>query len=116
MPYPFNHIDYSLVDKELEAQSWYDMIKSREHMFWAFVYNYGVLLIFMIIGILIFAIKSLNMKLVMCTRKFNMFKAWMWIVELIQFPILLTIVNCGMCDFKSKKIYVKIDKCYVCPN
>ena len=82
-PYPINHLDYGWVERELEDQSWYDMIKDAEHMFWAFTYNYAVLLFFMLVGVLIFTIKPLNLKLVMCTRKCNVFKAWMWIIEII---------------------------------
>ena len=72
---------WNLVYKGQEA--WYEMITDADVIFWTFVANYGVLLSSVIFGICIFTCKNLNYKLVMYSQKWNVFKTYMWIIELI---------------------------------
>ena len=36
----------------------------------------------------------------------------MWLVEIIQFPVLLNIVNTGVCNFESDKLIIQEVQCY----
>jgi len=37
---------------------------------------------------------------------------WMWAFEIMQFPLLINIVNTGICKFSSEKLIIKEVNCY----
>jgi len=48
----------------------------------------------------------------MVSAKFNVFKMYMWFMELVQFPLLVNIANMGVCRFTTSKASIRPVKCY----
>ena len=74
--------------------------------------SYAILLILSITGCFLLFNTRINFKLIMHAKKFNFIKLFMWIIEILQFPLLINIVNTGLCDFKSEKAIIIPVDCY----
>ena len=60
----------------------------------------------------IFFCYNINFKLIHRVKEFNVFRAYMILIDVIMLPILLNITTTGVCKFKSDKLLIIPVKCY----
>lgn len=95
---------------------YYFMLENFDPNFWTYLYHYSGLVAIILIGVLMFFNKKINnWSLIQIGRQvqfFNMFKLYMWLVEIVQFPILINLVQTGVCKYSTDKILYQSVNCY----
>lgn len=95
---------------------YYNMLTTFDPNFWTYMYTYTGLVATILLGLVMFFNKRFNSwtirSVVRQVKTINAFKAYMWFVEIVQFPILVNLVQTGVCKYSTDKIIYKSVNCY----